>query len=61
MLSGCISAAIGELEEGSYLASMGYHNGPGDEAIMIGILSDLFELLYVLDNPNGTRDKYDRP
>ena len=35
-----------------------YHMEPGDEARMIGILSDLFELLYGLDNPDGTRKKY---
>ena len=37
---------------------MGYHNSPGDETRMIGILSDLFELFYGLDNPDGTRDEY---
>ena len=53
MLSDYISAAIRELEEGlSYLAQTpGYHMEPGDEARMLGILSDLFELLYALDNP----------
>ena len=60
-LSDFISAAITELEEGlSYLASLGYHNDPGDEARMIGILSDLFQLLYGLDNPDGTRDEYSK-
>ena len=59
MLSDYISAAITELEEGlSYLASLGYHNSPGDETRMMGVLSDLFELLYGLDNPNGTPDTY---
>jgi hypothetical protein len=60
MLSDYISAAIRELEEGlSYLAQTpGYHMEPGDEARMLGILSDLFELLYALDNPNGTPDTY---
>lgn len=59
MLSDFISAAISELEEGlSYLAQTpGYHMD-GDEARMMGVLSDLFELLYGLDNPNGTPDKY---
>ena len=59
MLSDFVSAAISELEEGlSYLASLGYHNSPGDETRMMGVLSDLFELLYGLDNPNGTPDTY---
>ena len=60
MLSDYISAAIRELEEGlSYLAQTpGYYMESGDEARMLGILSDLFELLYVLDNPNSTPDKY---
>ena len=59
MLSDFVSAAISELEEGlSYLASLGYHNSPGDETRMLGILSDLFELLYALDNPDGTRGEY---
>ena len=60
MLSDFVSAAISELEEGlSYLAQTpGYHMEPGDDARMLGILSDLFELLYALDNPDGTPDKY---
>ena len=60
MLSDYISAAISELEEGlSYLAQTpGYHMEHGDETRMIGVLSDLFELLYGLDNPNGTPDTY---
>ena len=60
MLSDFISAAISELEQGLlYLAQTpGYHTEPGDKARMIGILSDLFELLYALDNPDGTPDKY---
>ena len=36
----------------------GYHMEPGDEARMLGILSDLFELLYALDNPDGTPETY---
>ena len=60
MLSDFISAAICELEEGlSFLAQTpGYHMETGDEARMMGVLSDLFELLYGLDNPNGTPDTY---
>ena len=60
MLSDYISAAIRELEEGlSYLVQTpGYHMEHGDETRMLGILSDLFELLYALDNPDGTRGEY---
>jgi hypothetical protein len=60
MLSDYISAAIRELEEGlSYLVQTpGYHMEHGDETRMLGILSDLFELLYALDNPDGTPETY---
>jgi hypothetical protein len=60
MLSDYISAAIRELEEGlPYLVQTPrYHMEHGDETRMLGILSDLFELLYALDNPDGTPDKY---
>jgi len=62
MLSDHISAAISELEEGlEYLVHLpGYHHEVGDEARIIGILSDLFELLFALDNPRATRVQYGR-